>query len=232
MKRHIAFFVALILVLGTLPACAAGAIETTEDTWYVLSHSDDYRVYYYAGVTNTSDKPVSIKDLLFEIRDVNDVTIESTAKYKLYPEILKAGESGWLVISQDVKDVSAKADIDHWALTITSKVNDDKEARALNASAEYLAKDEDDNEDVLRATVSNDSEENAFDIVVAMAARDADGKLLYVAGDTARDTGLANGGALLRRALIRSDIMDELEDSHVEITSAEAVAYTVVDLDD
>lgn len=232
MKRHIALLVALLLVAATLPAYAAGAIETTEETWYVLSHSDDYRVYFYAGVKNGSDKPVSVNDLLFEIQAPDGLTIDSTAKYKLYPEVLKAGEEGWLVISKDVKDVASKSDIDHYTLTITSKVNEDKECVALAANAGYLTKDEDDNEDVLRASVTNSNSDVAFDITVAMAAKDAEGKLLYVVGDTAKDTGLAANAALLRRSLIRTDIMDELEDNGVEIASAAAIAYTVNDLDD
>ena len=79
MKRTISLIAALmLLVCGVLPACASGAIETTDQTWYVVSHSDDYRVYYFAAVTNTGDKPVSVNDLLFEIQDPSDVTIEST----------------------------------------------------------------------------------------------------------------------------------------------------------
>ena len=221
MKRTIA----LIAIL-TILTCA-----TTKETWYALSHSDDYRVYFYASVVNNGEKPTSINDLLFEIQDASGDTIESTSKYKLYPEVLEAGQTGWLMLSKDVKDVK-KEDIDHYNLTITSKVNDDKAAHALIATAEYLEKDEDDNEDVIRATVTNDTQENAFAITIAMAVRDADGKLLYVTGDTTKDIGLAPGCGLMNRSLIRSDIMDELEDNHVEIASAEAIAYTVEDLKD
>lgn len=232
MKRYIALILTLILAAGALPAFAAGSIEPTEETWYVVSHSDDYRVYYYAVVTNGGEKTVSVNDLLFEIQDNEGTTLESTSKYKLYPEILKPGESGWLVISKDVKDLNSKSDIDHYTLTITTKANDDKEVRPLTASAEYLMKDEDDNEDVMRATVANDGTENAFGITVAMAARDAQGKLLYIASDTTKDIGLANGGALLVRSLINASVMDELDKEQTEVASVEAIAYTVEDTDD
>lgn len=234
MKRIIALIITLILSCSAVSALAAGNIQATEDkASYVLSHSDGYRVYYYAVVTNNGDKRACINDLLFEIRDRDDVTFESTSKYSLYPEILEPGQSGWLVITRDVKDVDDKGLIDHFNLTITSKTaDDDEEIRALTASAEYVDKDEDDNEDVLRATVTNSGEENAFKVTVAMAARDAEGKLLYIVGDSTRDIGLAAGNTLLMRAFIRSDIMDAIEDAGTEVAAVEAVAYRVVDTDD
>ena len=234
MKRIIALIVTVILSCSAVPALAAGNIQATEDTAsYVLSHSDGYRVYYYAVVTNKGDKRASINDLLFEIRDRDDVTFESTSKYSLYPEILEPGQSGWLAVTKDVKDVDDKGSIDHFNLTITSKAaDDDEEIRALTASAEYVAKDEDDNEDVLRATVTNGDDENAFKVTVAMAARDAEGKLLYVVGDGTRDIGLAAGNTLLMRSIMRSDIMDAIEDDGAEVAAVEAMAYRVVDTDD
>ena len=234
MKRIIALAIALILSCAAMPALAAGNVQLTDDTaHYVLSHSDGYRVYYYAVVTNAGDTRASINDLLFEIRDRGDVAIESTSKYTLYPEILEPGQSGWLVITRDVKDIDDKAYIDHFALTITTKAaDDDVEIRAMEAAAEYVAKDEDDNEDVLRATVRNGGEENAFKITVAMAARDGEGKLLYVVGDGTRDIGLAPGDSLMMRSTIRSDIMDAIEDAGSAVASTEAMAYRVVDTDD
>ena len=234
MKRIIALIITLILSCSAVSALAAGNIQATEDkASYVLSHSDGYRVYYYAVVTNNGDKRACINDLLFEIRDRDDVTFESTSKYSLYPEILEPGQSGWLVITRDVKDVDDKGLIDHFNLTITSKTaDDDEEIRNLTASAEYVDKDEDDNEDVLRATVTNSGDENAFKVTVAMAARDAEGKLLYIVGDSTRDIGLAAGNTLLMRAFIRSDIMDAIEDAGTEVAAVEAVAYRVVDTDD
>jgi len=234
MKRIIALIITLILSCSAVSALAAGNIQATEDiASYVLSHSDGYRVYYYAVVTNNGDKRASINDLLFEIRDWEDVTFESTSKYSLYPEILEPGQSGWLVITKDVKDVDEKGEIDHFNLTITTKAaDDDEEIRTLTASAEYVDKDEDDNEDVLRATVTNSDDENAFKVTVAMAARDAEGKLLYIVGDGTRDIGLAAGNTLLMRSIIRSDIMDAIEDNGAEIAAAEAMAYRVVDTDD
>lgn len=234
MKRHIALIVTLaILALGILPAYAApGTVVTIEQTSYVVAHSDNYRVYYFATVQNTGAKPASINDLLFEIKDPNGDTIESTSKYKLYPEVLEAGQVGWLVISKDVKDIDSKAEIGSFGLTLTAKANDDKAAHALTAAAEYIKKDEDDNEDVLRASVTNSRQENAFNITVAMAARDAQGKLLYITGDTAKDIGLAPDCALLSRSLIKDDIMDELKDAGTPVATVEAMAYTVEDLDD
>lgn len=234
MKRIIALIITLIMSCSAVSAFAAGNIQPTDDTAsYVLSHSDGYRVYYYAVVTNAGDERASINDLLFEIRDRGDVTFESTSKYTLYPEILEPGQSGWLVITKDVKDVDEKGYIDHFNLTIVSKAaDDDKEVRPLAAAAEYVEKDEDDNEDVLRAIVTNDGSENAFKITVAVAARDAEGKLLYVTGEGTKDIGLAAGGSLLVRSTIRSDIMDEIEKADAAVASTEAVAYRVVDTDD
>ena len=57
MKRIIALAIALILCCAAVPALAAGNIRLTDDTAsYVLSHSDGYRVYYYAVVTNAGDE--------------------------------------------------------------------------------------------------------------------------------------------------------------------------------
>ena len=178
-KRIVGMLVVLMIICGILPANAAGGIVPTEETWYVVSHSGDYRVYYYAAVTNNSGEPEKIKDLLFEIRDRADTTIESTAKYKLYPEILEPGQTGWLVVSLDVKDIETKSLIDHYALTITSKLVDDKAARMLIAEAEYLDEDEDENEDMIRTAITNSGTGNAFEITVALVVRDGEGKLLF-----------------------------------------------------
>lgn len=234
MKRTIALIIALLICCSAMSAFAAGNIQLTDDVAsYVLSHSDGYRVYYYAVVNNAGDEKASVNDMLFEIRDREDTAIESTSKYALYPEILDPGQSGWLVITKDVKDIDNKAYIDHFAVTLTTKAaDDDEEVRPLSAEAEYLSKDEDDNEDVLRASVTNDGTENAFKITVAMAARDAEGKLLYVVGDGTKDIGLASGCSLLTRSAIRSDIMDEIKDAGASVAAVDAIAYRVVDTDD
>ena len=234
MKRTAALILALILACATLPALAAGNIRPTDETAsYVLSHSGDYRVYYYAVVQNDGDARASVNDLLFEIRDDSDASIESTTKYALYPEILEPGQTGWLVITKDVKDIDDKAAIDHFALTMTTKAaDDDKEVRPLGVSAEYVAKDEDDNEDVVRASVTNEGSENAFGIKVVMAARDEEGKLLCVVDGDTKDIGLAAGNTLMMRSAIRSDIMDAIEDAGAKVASVDAMAYRVVDTDD
>lgn len=232
MKRLIGLLIALTLVCGAVPAFAAGGLTTTEETWYVASHSDDWRVYFYATVKNDSDKPEEVNDLLFEIQDPSGTTLESTTKYKMYPEVLQSGQSGWLVLSQDVEDVDSKDLIDHYVLTLTSKVEDDEEARMLQATGEFREEDDDEMEDVLRAVVTNDGEEEAFEITVAMAARDAEGKLLYVDKMATKDIGLAAGSALLMRAEMASDIVDALEDADTEVASVDVMAYTMVDLDD
>lgn len=232
MKRLTALFALLALLCAAIPAYAAGTVAPTEEAWYVVSHSDNYRVYYYATVVNSGEKAVSLNDLLFEIQDESGATLESTSKYKLYPEVLNSGETGYIVITKDVKDIKAKSDINHYTLTITTKNEEDKVTHPLQASAEYIAKDEDDNEDVLRATVTNTLTENAFDINIAMAARDASGKLLYIVGDTTKDFGLASGASLMERSLIKSDIVDELEDNYQTVATVDAIAYTVENLDD
>ena len=61
---------------------------------------------------------------------------------------------------------------------------------------------------------------------------DAEGKLLYIVGEGTKDIGLAAGNTLLTRAIIRSDIMDEIEDAGAAVANAEAMAYRVVDTDD
>ena len=72
------------------------------------------------------------------------------------------------MITRDVKDIDEKDMIDHFNLTITTKAaDDDEEVRPQTATAEYVAKDEDDNEDVLRATVTNDGDENASSSIVS-----------------------------------------------------------------
>lgn len=232
MKRFTVMLVALITVCCMAPAFAVSGITPTEETWYVVSHSDDYRVYYYAVVGNLSDSPVSVNDLLFEIQDRDGMIVDSTSKYKMYPEVLNPGQSGYLVITKDLKDIKNKAYIDHYNLTIISKVNDDKTTKPLTASAEYLKKDEDDDENVIRTAVVNAGADNVFGIQVAMAVRDSDNKLLYVASGDSKDIGLASGNALLMKSVIRSDIVDELEDANIQVASAEAIAYSVEDVDD
>ena len=232
MKRCIALWIALILVCGMMPAYALSGITPTEETWYVTPHSDDYRVYYFATVCNNSDKPASINDLLFEIVDRDGVNVDSTSKYKMYPDVLTPGQSGYLVITKDLEDIDNRDYIDHYNMTIISKVNEDKVTSMLNTTAEYLQKDEDDNENVIRTTVTNSDVGNAFEITTAMAVRDAANKLLYVAAGSTKDIGLTSGNSLMMRAFVKSDIVDEWEKTNVTAAVAEAIAYTEKDTDD
>ena len=73
---------------------------------------------------------------------------------------------------------------------------------------------------------------NPKGVTVAELVRDEAGKLLYITGETSKNIGLPAGGSMMHRSLIRSDIMDELENSNTAVASAEALAYTTVDLDD
>lgn len=232
MKKTVGYLLGLAIIAAALPAYAAGGISATEETWYVTPNSDNYKVYYYASVENTGSDPETVNNLLFEIQDSEGKTIESTEKYKLYPEILAPGESGWLVISQKVEDVESKSVIDHYTLTITSKKNDDEEDRRIPASAEFIAKDSDDNKNMIYTTISNEGDEAVFDAVTAYAVRDEAGKLLYADSTSLKNIGLPGSGSLQIRAKINSDIIDELDKAGTKIASAEAIAYSEIDLDD
>ena len=231
MKRIIAMTIALTLLCSLLPAFAAGGLFAEEETWYVTANGNDWRVYYYAAVKNGGDEPETVNNLLFEIQNAEGVAIESTTKYKLYPEILQSGEQGWLTITQDVKDTD-RDEIARFALTLTSREETGTIDVPLDASAEYLKEDEDGNRELLRAAVTNNGEGNAFQITVAMAARDADGRLLYFAEAATRDIGLAAGDRLLVRAAIHDAIIDALEAEGTEIASVDAIAYTEKALND
>jgi len=84
---------------------------------------------------------------------------------------------------------------------------------------------------MIRTAITNSGTGNAFEITVAMVVRDGEGKLLYIDSAATKDIGLTEGGALLIRAQIKSDIMDALDDAKTEIMSAEAIAYTIEDID-
>ena len=232
MKRLITLIAMLALLVGVLPAYAAGAMNASEEVWYVAPRAGEHRIYYYATVENTGDEAATINDLLFEADDAAGADLASTSRYALYPSVLQSGETGYLAITLDVKDLQDEGDVDHCTLTFTSKKQDDKAARRLDAAAEYLSEDEEGTKDVLRTAVTNTGTDDAFDINSAVAARDAQGRLLFVAGATARDIGLVPGAQLLMRTSVPEGVADALEEEQTRIDSLDAIAWVLEDVED
>ena len=231
MKKFAALLTGLTLALSAVPASAAGGITQSNEAWYVCKHSGNYKVYYYAEVENTGSERETVDHVLFEIQNGSDTTIESTERFQLYPDALEAGEKGWLVITQTVKDAD-REDIDHYKLTLTSKEEDDKKVNHLDTKAEFVDEDEDDNENMLYLSLTNSGESTKFDLNAAAAAYQEDGSLLYVGSISARDAGLAAGNTVEFRTKIGSDLTEEWDDDGRKVASVQGIGWTVEDIDD
>ena len=221
---------ALAMLLAAMPALAAGQITITQQTETIVENDDDCKVYVYVELKNEGARPEKVKSALLEITDANGETLASTESYKCYPEILNAGETGYMVLSKKVDDVSDKDEIADCALTLVSSGDVKDELIRYDATA-VLRPDDDEDSDKLyaRVTFRNPEDDTLRDFVLAYAVKDESGKLLYVAGVKSGSFGLTGGSAVELEDRVKQDIVDAAEKDGETLSKIEAIAYRVVE---
>ena len=229
MKRLATLLLALTIALLSMPmtAYAAGKLTVTNETFIVLPFLSYHSGEVYAELENTGDKPVQYTGGLLELYDAEGDSIEAEEPYRCYPPVLKPGEKGYLYVSRSVEAAKDRSFIDDYSLTVTGKGGVDKEITRYPATARY----EESSSGLWTnhyaiATVTNDTEEIAYDFRAVFAVRDAAGNLLHVDSCEPSYVGIMPGSSVEIRSSIDSKVIKYYNEKGTSISTVEVIVYT------
>lgn len=229
MKKALLLFLALGLLLAAVPAGAAGKLSVDQENFYVI---DSYSVYSYgfAKISNVGDKPIKVNNALLEIMDKDGNPITSTDYFNGYAKFLEPGEYTYLRMYETIKDRPA-TDVTDYSLTVTGKSDVNYYNLRLPVVCEYKEKVSEgySSNDFMFVTVTNNTEETLFDIVVVMALLDAEGQILFMADSYMyKDKGLTAGSSLVLKERIDSTFVEYFAKNNLVPAKVDAIAFVEV----
>ena len=200
----------VVLMFSCIPAMAAGKLEISQETFYVMPYySDNYAGYVYAEVENVGDKPVVFNGGLLELFNADGDSIEANDYVSCYPSVLNPGEKGYIYVSQDVEEATTPDYIDDYLLTVTGKGED--------YWTEYY----------LFGEVENDTDQICYNVELVYVVKDATGKLLYCESDTLYEVGIMPGMKIATYTELSSSLIEFLEENALSIDQVEVIAYMI-----
>ena len=101
MKKAIAMLLVFVLLIGTVPAMAAGKLSTTKENFWVINSYWTY-AYAYAKVENVGNKPISVNAGVLEVYDENGDVITSSDYISTYAKTLQPGEYTYVSVSKEI----------------------------------------------------------------------------------------------------------------------------------
>lgn len=213
---------------GEEVAAGAGKLEVvSENGMFVKGYSNYY--YVFAKVQNTGDAALRIDECKLTVLDEAGAEIASRDYGDTFARFLKPGESTFVKIYADVGEATPAA----YQLTVTQNDNVYSEDVRYPADAEMLL-NVDEGWTVgnyMVALVSNDTDEVLYDVEVAMALLDDDGRIVYIDDKSCFDVGIPGGSDIYVSREIPEEFIEYYNTNGVKLQSVEAFAYKEVDLD-
>jgi len=208
--KKVIILVLLASILLPASALAAGKLTVTQEAFYVRPYFSYFAGETYAEVTNTGDKPVKFNGGMIELYDADGNSIESSNLYSLYPPILGPGEVGYLYDTTSVKEAEDKSYIDDYALTVTSKGENEEVIRYLPSDGRFgeVQRSRYFSEYRLTAIITNDTDETLEKVTVAIALYDANDKLIYADKITPYNIGIPSGQSIEFNTRVDSRILE------------------------
>lgn len=120
MKKILVTVLAIMVVLGSVSALAAGKLRVEQENFMSVN---DYSIYgyAYAKIQNVGDKPIQVNVGLLELYDENGDTLTSTDYLNVFAKYLQPDEYTYAYMAAKVEDAESTAVIDDYLLTITGK---------------------------------------------------------------------------------------------------------------
>lgn len=206
----------------------AGKLEVvSENGMFVKGYSNYY--YVFAKVQNTGDAAVRIDECKLTVLDEAGAEIASRDYGDTFARFLKPGESTFVKIYADVGEAIPAA----YQLTVTQNDNVYSEDVRYPADAEMLL-NVDEGWTVgnyMVALVSNDTDEVLYDVEVAMALLDNDGRIVYIDDKHCFNMGIPAGSDIYVKLEIPEEFIEYYNTNGVKLQSVEAFAYQEVELD-
>ncbi len=233
MLRKLIGFIALILLSTMLlsTAFAAGKLSVVQENFLILPYSDYHAGYVYAEVKNVGDKPVEFNGGLFELYDAEGNSIESSNYLRCYPEVLNAGETGYLYVSKYVEEAKDRSFIDDYLLTVTGKGSKEKSTVYFTVNSTRLEEISEGywSYHYITADIENKTDDTQYDFHVVYALKDADGKLLYVDYANPSYVGFKTGTSMEVRVSVDSDVVECFDENGIVPSVVDAIAYVEIE---
>ena len=229
MRKALVLFLALGLLLAAIPAGAAGKLSVDQENVYVINSYSVY-TYCFAKVSNVGDKPIKVNNALLEIMDKDGNPITSTDYFNGYAKYLEPGEYTYLRMYETIKDRPA-TDVSDYSLTVTGKSDMNYSNQRLPVVSEYKEKVSEgySSYDYMFATVTNNTKETIFDIVVVMALLDAEGQILFMADAYMYSgKGLTPGSSMVIKERVDSTFVEYFANNNLVPAKVDAIAFVEI----
>lgn len=230
MKKLFAVVLSMLFVLSCCaPALAAGKLNVVQENFHVIDSYSTYG-YAYAKVQNVGDKPIKVNAGLLEIFDSEGDTLTSDDYMSVYAEYLQPDEYTYVCINEEV-EVDSPSDVDDYMLTVSGKSDADKISKRLPVETKYEPNVEEGywTRNYISATVTNDTDETIFDIVVLLVLLDDEDNILYMDSESMYSTkGLTPGSSIVVRDDVNSTFMDYFAAKGYTPSKVDAIAYVNV----
>ena len=232
MKRILVALLVVTMLVGSLPAFAAGKISVVQENFHVV---DSYSIYgyAYAKVQNVGDKPIKVNAGLLEIFDAEGDTLTSDDYLRSYAEYLQPDEYTYVCMDEKV-EVEAVTEVDDYILTVSGKSDTGKRSIRLPVETSYEpdVKQGYSTYNYMTALVTNDTEDTLFDITVLLVLLDDEDNILYMESDSMYSSkGLTPGSSIVVREDVSSSFMDYFAAKGYTPSKVDAIAYVNVSND-
>ncbi len=227
MKKAITFLLVFVLLIGTVPAMAAGKLSTTKENFWVINSYWTY-AYAFAKVENVGNKPISVNAGVLEVYDEYSDVITSSDYISTYAKTLQPGEYTYVSVSKEIEMAENVGKPDDYMLTITGKTDDSSSTLRLPVEAKLSLGESNGwwTEDYMYATITNNTEDVVYNISTVFALLDDEGNILYIGNDSLYGThGLTPGSSIVVKAEIPSSFMDYFAAKNIKATQVDVIAY-------
>ena len=227
-----ALLLSLALLMIALPALAAGKLQTDQENLWEVKTDWSHEAYLFAKVTNVGDRDISISSGVFEAYDAEGQPIASDDYAEAYVDCLKPGEYTYVRMYGEIED-EAQTAADHM-LTLAGKSDSSVDTLRLPCVTELRLNESMGwyTEDYMYVTVTNNTEQDLYDISIVAVLLDQDGNILYLDNDSLfNDRALTAGSTMIFRMDIPEQYKALYEAKGLTPVSVDAIAYVNIEKD-
>ena len=231
MKRLFALMLALALLAIALPAFTEGAegpaLTVTQENFHVYGTKTIY-CYLYARVDNNTDVPLKLDTGAMNAYDADGNVVGSSTSMWRYAEYLQPGEHTYVYFNPRIEGVETPDQVVKYDLEINSREDSRKTTFCLPEVTVF----EDDvaegswSNDYITSTVTNDADQNVFDLTIVRALLDDKGNIMYIDSDNMYSyKALTPGSSIIVRRPMNTSFRDYLDEKGYKAASVDCIAY-------
>ena len=231
MKRLFALMLALALLTVALPAWAeeaqGPALTVTRENFHVYGTKTIY-CYLYARVDNNTDVPLKLDTGAMNAYDADGNVVGTSTSMWRYAEYLQPGEHTYVYFNPRIEGVETPDQVVKYDLEINSREDSRKTTFCLAQETVF----EDDvaegswSNDYITTTVTNDADQNVFDLTIVRALLDDKGNIMYIDSDNMYSyKALTPGSSIIVRRPMNTSFRDYLDEKGYKAASVDCIAY-------